>query len=323
YYAMDRDKRWERVERAYDVLTLQGEHTAADPIAALQAAYARGESDEFVAPTAIDNTPRITSGDSVCYLNFRSDRARALSYVFALPGFHEFEPKVKVQLRHFMTMTVYDEKLTCPVFFPNYRLKNTLAEYLASHGRTQFRLAETEKYAHVTFFFNGGNETPVLHEARALIPSPKVATYDLKPEMSAFELCDTLVDAILSQQYHFILCNFANADMVGHTGNLDATERAIEAIDVCLGRIVKALEDTGSEALITADHGNAEFMFDPATGQAHTAHTCAPVPLVYIGRPAVLSKQGGTLADVAPTILALMDLTPPSEMTGHSLITFI
>lgn len=326
YYAMDRDKRWDRIERAYNLLT-RGEAPfhADDPVAGLEAAYDRDESDEFVQPTAIhagDDLPiRIEDGDQVVFMNFRADRARQLSHAFLDDEFEHFQRRTRPRLGGYVTLTHYSDDLDAPCAYPPASLENTLGEYLANLGRTQLRIAETEKYAHVTFFFNGGREEPFAGEERILVPSPKVATYDLKPEMSAPEVTDRLVEAIRSGKYDLIVCNYANGDMVGHTGVFDAAVKAVEVLDACLGRITEALEETGGQCLLTADHGNVEQMRDADTGQAHTAHTSGPVPLVYIGpRDLSFDEAPGGLADVAPTLLALMEIGQPPEMTGRSLL---
>lgn len=324
YYAMDRDKRWERTQQAYNLITAGiAEYDAPDALTALQLAYARGENDEFVKATSIhasDSPPvTVTAGDAVIFMNFRADRARQLTHAFIDKNFVGFQRPSFLELSDFVTLTEYDSTFNVAVAFPPVRLKNILAEYLSRQGLRQLRIAETEKYAHVTFFFNGGIEIPYPGEDRVLIPSPHVATYDLKPEMSAPELTARLVQAIQNQQYDVIICNFANPDMVGHTGNFAATVKAIEAIDLCLGKIIAALQKIGGEALITSDHGNAELMFDDQTGQPHTAHTCEQVPLIYFGRKATVVKSNGILADIAPTLLYLMDLPIPSDMTGRPL----
>lgn len=327
YYAMDRDKRWDRIEKAYDLLTGEGAaYTAQTASEALDAAYARGETDEFVQPTSIlngANQPRvIEEGDTVLFFNFRADRARQLSHALIDQNFTGFERRRHPNLAHFITFTDYAADIPSDVVFPTAPLKNMLGDYLSQQGYQQLRLAETEKYAHVTFFFNGGIEAPFQGESRILIPSPKVSTYDLVPQMSANEITETLVAAIKSQAYQFIVCNFANADMVGHTGDFQATLKAIEVIDTCLGKIFDALKSTQSEAVITADHGNAELMFDSQTHQPHTAHTNEQVPFIYIGRPATAVKTG-SLVDIAPTILYLMGLKMPAEMTGKSLVKLL
>jgi 2,3-bisphosphoglycerate-independent phosphoglycerate mutase len=258
-------------------------------------------------------------GDVVVFMNYRSDRARQITRPFIEPDFDAFEMAHRPKLGAFVSLTEYSADFDIPVAFPPERLKNTFGEYLSRLGRHQLRIAETEKYAHVTFFFNGGREKVFEDEDRILVQSPNVATYDLQPEMSAFELTDKLVDAIENGKYDAIICNYANPDMVGHTGNFEATVKAIEALDTCLGRVIEALKKAGGEALITADHGNAEQMVNPETGQPHTAHTSNPVPLIYVGRPATL-VESGSLCDVAPTMLALMGLEKPEEMGGHSLL---
>jgi len=321
YYAMDRDKRWERVQLAYDAITEGDAALHADSaVAALDAAYARGETDEFVKPTVVGAGTKFAEGDAVVYMNFRADRARQLTQVFIEPSFAGFERKRAIALSAFVTLTEYsaDLKVTA-VAFPPQSLRNSLGEYLAALGFHQLRIAETEKYAHVTFFFSGGCEQPYAGEDRILIPSQRVATYDLKPEMSCPEVTDKLVEAIQGGQYDFIVCNIANADMVGHTGKLDAAIKAAEAVDVALGRLRGAITQAGGEMLITADHGNFEQM-RADDGQPHTQHTVGPVPLVYVGRKATLAH--GALRDLAPTVLALMGLAQPVEMTGHTLVRF-
>ena len=327
YYAMDRDKRWERLCEAYDLLVDgRAPYTATSAEAGLAAAYARGETDEFVRATAIvaaGGTPsRIADGDAIVFMNFRADRARQLTRALTDPSFDGFRRSRAPRLSTFVCLTSYGDELKgLPVAFPPQSVENGFGAYLASLGLTQLRIAETEKYAHVTYFFSGGVETPYPGEDRVLVPSPKVATYDLKPEMSAFEVTDRLVSAIGSGKYDAIICNFANGDMVGHTGNLDATTKAVETLDACIGRVVTALRAVGGELLITADHGNAEKMQDETTGQPHTAHTLNLVPCVYVGRPAKMAT-GGSLRDVAPTLLAMLGLAQPAEMTGHSLLSF-
>ncbi len=328
YYAMDRDKRWDRIQKAYELLTeAKADYVAKTTEEAILSAYNRGETDEFVKPTSIlnseGNPTSIQDGDSVIFFNFRSDRARELSRALTLDDFPFFIRQVRPKLAHFVTFTQYAHDIPAEVAFPTIPLKNMLGDYLAQQGLTQLRLAETEKYAHVTFFFNGGIETPFAKETRILVPSPKVSTYDLMPEMSAYEITAELVKAILNQTYDFIVCNFANPDMIGHTGDFAATVKAVEIIDDCLGKIFTALKQTQSEAIITADHGNAEFMFDPETKQAHTAHTSELVPFIYIGRLVKTIKPSGSLIDIAPTILHLMKLEKPAEMEGKSLVECI
>lgn len=320
YYAMDRDKRWERVARAWQaIVEAESEHRADDALTALQAAYARGETDEFVAPTVLAGAQPMRDGDAVVFMNFRADRARQLTAAFVAPGFSGFTAR-RPALARFVCLTEYDASLPAPVAFPPEDLRQTFGEVVANAGLTQLRIAETEKYAHVTFFFSGGREEPFPGEERILIPSPKVATYDLQPEMSCPALTDRLVEAIASGRFDAIICNIANPDMVGHTGVLEAAIRAAEAVDQAIGRIVAAVRAAGGALIITADHGNLEMMRDPQTGQPHTAHTVGPVPLVYVGeRPARL-REGGALRDVAPTLLDLMQLPQPAEMTGTSLL---
>lgn len=326
YYAMDRDQRWDRLERAYDLLTRgEGDYRHADAAAALEAAYAREESDEFVAPTAITDagggTARIEDGDCVLFMNFRADRARQMSHALIDEQFSGFERRVRPRLAGFVQTTEYSGDLAAPIAFPPESLGNVLGDYLAQRGCTQLRIAETEKYAHVTFFFSGGREEPFPGETRILVPSPSVATYDLQPEMSAIEVTDRLVAAIRSGEHDLIVCNYANGDMVGHTGNYAAAMQAAEVIDQCLGRVEQAVLEVGGEALITADHGNCEQMVDYEAGQPHTQHTTDPVPLVYIGaRRRALDARGGILADIAPTLLAMMQLPRPAEMSGRSLL---
>jgi len=326
YYAMDRDNRWDRIEKAYRMLT-EGEapHTAVSAAEALRAAYERDESDEFVLPTVIqpegEGAAVVGDNDAVLFMNFRADRARQLTKAFVDPDFDGFERRVVPALADFVMTTEYAADIAASCAFPPQSLKNVMAEFLAGRGMTQLRIAETEKYAHVTFFFSGGREECFDGEDREMIPSPNVATYDLKPEMSAPEVTDKLVAAIRSGRYDFIVCNYANGDMVGHTGDYEAAVRAVEALDECLGRVVAALEEVGGQALITADHGNCEQMLDYESGQNHTQHTTELVPLVYVGpREISLRRNGGILADVAPTLLALMDMEQPGEMTGDNLL---
>ncbi|MEM7220342.1 MAG: 2,3-bisphosphoglycerate-independent phosphoglycerate mutase [Pseudomonadota bacterium] len=324
YFAMDRDNRWDRVERAWQML-VEGEapHTETSAVAGLEAAYQRDENDEFVAPTLItppgSSAAKIGDGDAVVFLNFRADRARQLSAAFRAPAFDGFACK-RPELASFVTLTQYTDDLPVSVAYPPIDLVNTLGEHLETLGKTQLRIAETEKYAHVTFFFSGGREAPFDGEERILVPSPDVATYDLKPEMSAVEMTDELVAAIRSGRFDTIICNFANGDMVGHTGVFDAAVTACETVDVCLARITAALDESGGQCLITADHGNVEQMHDDANDQPHTQHTTTPVPLIYHGPDRDLRLDaGGSLSDIAPTLLHLMDLPQPAEMSGRSL----
>ena len=323
FYAMDRDKRWPRVEAAYNLIACgEGEYHEFTAIDALQAAYDRGENDEFVKATAIGEPVRMEDGDVIVYMNFRSDRARELTRAFLDPQFDGFVRKHVPKLGGFYTLTMYNKnELSAHVAFPPEPIYNGLGEYVSNLGLTQLRIAETEKYPHVTFFFNGGEETVYPGEDRILVPSPQVATYDEQPEMSAPEVAEKLEQAILSRKYDMIVCNFANADMVGHTGNLQATIKAIETIDTCVGRVVKAMQKIGGDVIITADHGNAETMEDHKHHQPHTQHTTNLVPFLYIGRPAHLAETGA-LSDVAPSLLRVMGLPQPKEMTGHPLVEF-
>jgi 2,3-bisphosphoglycerate-independent phosphoglycerate mutase len=323
YYGMDRDNRWDRTKAWYDAMVHGrgfGTQPAISASDALAAAYARGENDEFVKPTVIADGAKITDGDAVVFMNFRADRARELSHAFVDADFTGFARPRRIGLSAFVSLTDYEKGLAVSaIAYPAQSMRNSLGEYLASLGLSQLRIAETEKYAHVTFFFSGGREAPFDREERILVPSPHVATYDLKPEMSCPEVTEKLVEAIASKRFDFIVCNLANADMVGHTGIEPAAIRAAEAIDAALGRIEKAIRAAGGEMLISADHGNLEEMLD-ANGVPHTQHTVGPVPLVYVGRKATLHH--GALRDLAPTVLALMDLPKPAEMTGQSLVEF-
>ncbi len=325
YFAMDRDNRWERVEKAYNLLTAnKAEHTYSDPVEALHAAYAREEDDEFLAASLIQSdsahNAKISDGDSVIFMNFRADRAREITRCFIEPGFDDFQRQQAPKLADFVMLTEYADDIKTSCAYPPSTLVNSIGEYMAKLKKTQLRIAETEKYAHVTFFFSGGRESLFEGETRELIPSPDVATYDLKPEMSAPEVTDKLVEAIESGEYDLIVCNYANGDMVGHTGKFDAAVKAAECLDQCLERIAAAIQSSGSQCLITADHGNAEQMSNPSSGQAHTSHTTLPVPLVYIGTQDIQLKGEGKLSDIAPSMLDLMSLEIPKEMTGHSLI---
>lgn len=323
YYAMDRDNRWDRVEQAYDLIS-QGisQYQFNSAVEALEAAYGRDENDEFVKASSIyladGSTAQLNDSDALIFMNFRADRARQITRCFVEPEFDGFTRKV-IRNNEFVMLTEYAANIPAPIAYPSHELVNTLGEVLQQRGKTQLRISETEKYAHVTFFFNGGKEQVFDGEDRILINSPKVATYDLQPEMSSTELTDKLVEAIESTQYDVIICNYPNGDMVGHTGDFDAAVQACEAVDHCIGRVVSALKSVGGECLITADHGNAEQMIDETTGQAHTAHTCELVPLIYVGRDAEI-KANGRLSDLAPTMLSLMGETIPAEMTGRPLI---
>ncbi|MBT0586064.1 2,3-bisphosphoglycerate-independent phosphoglycerate mutase [Alteromonas oceanisediminis] len=321
YYAMDRDNRWSRVQAAYDLLTLgEAQQQADSAVAGLEQSYARDENDEFVKPTVIGAGAPIGDNDCVIFMNFRADRARELSHAFVDSDFDGFARQKTPKLSAFISLTEYAADIPSEVAFPSEDLVNVMGEWLAKHDKTQLRISETEKYAHVTFFYSGGREDEFDGEKRVLIPSPDVATYDLQPEMNSEKLTDELVAAIEAGEFDAIVCNFPNGDMVGHTGNFDAAVKACEAVDTAIGRIVEALEQHGGECLITADHGNAEKMVDKDSGQAHTAHTSEPVPFIYFGRKASM-REGGTLSDVAPTMLYLMGMEQPKEMTGKSIIT--
>ena len=320
YYAMDRDRRWSRIEPAYHALVeARAAHHADSAVQALQQAYGRGETDEFVQATVLPAAKPMRDGDAVVFMNFRADRARQLTASFVQPGFDGFTRTRVPSLSAFACLSEYDAGLPARIAFPPETLRNTLADVLAAHGKTQLRIAETEKYAHVTFFFNGGAEQPVPGEERILVPSPQVATYDLQPEMSCPELTERLVAAIAAGRFDAIICNIANPDMVGHTGNLAAAIQAAEAVDRALAALRAAVETAGGVLLVTADHGNVEMMRDPLTGEPHTAHTVGPVYFVMAGQAGRL-RAGGSLRDIAPTMLQLMGLPIPAEMTGRSLI---
>ncbi len=324
YYAMDRDNRWERVSRAYDVIVSGQGETAADAAGAVAAGYGDDLTDEFILPTRIGDYAGMADGDGVLMGNFRADRAREILAALLDPAFDGFDRTRVVKTGAALGLTEYSSALNAflDTLYPQESLDNILAAVLADAGLTQLRIAETEKYAHVTFFFNGGVEEPFPGEERILVPSPKVATYDLKPEMSAPEVTDKLVDAIGSGRFDFILVNYANGDMVGHTGDLDAAVKAVEAVDACLGRLAEAVTKAGGTLLITADHGNAEQMFDADGNQPHTAHTTNLVPLILLNAPGHIGGvQEGRLADLAPTVLDLLGIDPPVEMTGRSLLT--
>lgn len=324
YYAMDRDQRWERIELAYDLMVSGiSQHTAKTAVEGLAYAYQRDENDEFVAATTIldneGNAVQVEDGDSLIFMNFRADRARQFTRAFTDPTFNGFEKKKTPKISQFITLTEYAADIHAPCAFPTVELNNVLGEWLEKHDKTQLRISETEKYAHVTFFLSGGREDEFKGETRILVPSPQVATYDMQPEMNSVLLTDKLVAAIESNEHDLIVCNYPNGDMVGHTGDFDAAVKACEAVDTAIGRVLEALQKTGAECLITADHGNAEMMQDASTGQAHTAHTCEPVPLIYIGRDAEVSNTGA-LSDIAPTLLHLMGMEQPEEMTGTTLM---
>jgi 2,3-bisphosphoglycerate-independent phosphoglycerate mutase len=319
YYAMDRDRRWDRTRLAFDAMVHGTGAPAPDAVAAIRDAYAAGETDEFVTPRVIAGARHIRDGDGVFVVNFRADRVRQICRALALDGFDDFDVSGRPRVA-LVTMTQYDETFPFPMAFGPFVLSRIVAEVLAEHGRTMFRTAETEKYAHVTYFFNGGVEVPYAGEERLLVPSPKVATYDLQPEMSAAGVTDVLCRAIEARSHDFILCNYANADMVGHSGSLSATVRAVAAVDACLGRALASAERAGATLVITADHGNSEMMIDPVTGGPHTAHTTNPVPLVMAGDEVRGPlRHGGSLRDVGPTILRMLGVEPPPEMTGRDL----
>ena len=320
FYAMDRDNRWDRVEKAYDAMTGTAAFTAETAVDALKAAYERDENDEFVGATQIGDEGRIADGDAIICFNFRPDRAREITRAFVEPEFDGFERKVRAYLCDYVMMTEYAADIPASCAFPPETLSNGIGEYISAKGMTQLRIAETEKYAHVTFFFSGGQEAEYKGETRILVKSPDVATYDLKPEMSAPEVTEKLVEAIKGQTYDLIVCNFANGDMVGHTGIYEAAVKAAECIDDCLKQVTDALLEVGGECLITADHGNAEQMLDP-DGQPMTQHTTGPVNLVYVSQREAAIKEG-SLCDVSPTLLNIMGLEQPTEMTGQSLLSF-
>ena len=323
YYAMDRDKRWDRTERAYRTVVEAGGPTAPDPVAFIRQSYAAGVTDEFLIPTRIVEpgrpaAPPISDGDSVIFFNFRPDRARQLSHALVDDDWEPFERKTRPRLAHFVTFTEYEKGLPAEVAFPDEPLQQVIAEVVSDAGWAQFHTAETEKYAHVTYFLNGGRESPFPGEDRLLVPSPKIATYDTQPEMSAKPVTDVLLDRLASGRYRFIVANFANPDMVGHTGVFDATVRAVEVVDEMLGRIAPAVLERRGLLAITADHGNAELKVDAATGKPLTAHTTSPVPLIIAGAELKL-REGGKLGDIAPTLLPLVGLSTPAAMTGDDL----
>jgi 2,3-bisphosphoglycerate-independent phosphoglycerate mutase len=320
YYAMDRDKRWDRTKLAYDAMVKGVGVPAPDPVTAIRQAYEAGESDEFVKPRVITCAPLIRDGDGIFCFNYRADRMRQIVRALAMPDFDGFDVKGRPAVR-LVTMTRYDETFPFPAAFEPMVLSKIVAEVLSDRGKTMFRTAETEKYAHVTYFFNGGYEPPYKGEERLLVPSQKVATYDLMPEMSAPGVTDVLCKAIAAKHHDFILCNYANGDMVGHSGVLPAAIKAVETVDDCLARVLATAERADATVLVTADHGNCELMIDPATGGPHTAHTTNPVPIVIVGDGAGTRhlRAGGSLRDVGPTILQLLGIEPPKEMTGKDL----
>lgn len=326
YYAMDRDNRWDRVEKAYNaVVNADSEYVCDSAAEALEQSYAREQSDEFVIPTCIEKngkSVKIHKNDSVIFMNFRADRAREISHAFVDKNFDHFSRAKRLDI-NFTTLTEYDSKLKCNVVFPPEQPINTLGEVLAKNHKTQLRIAETEKYPHVTFFFNGGKEDQFEGEDRILIPSPKVATYDLQPEMSAPEVTEKLLEAIKSRKYDCIVCNYANSDMVGHTGNYEAAMQAVEYLDSCLAKLKDAILDYDGNMFITADHGNADMMLNPETQKPHTAHTTNLVPFVYIGhKKAEVAIENGKLSDIAPTMLNVMGIAQPAEMTGRTIFKF-
>ncbi len=324
FYAMDRDKRWQRIQKAYDAMVFGKGEKAQTPTKAIEDSYQKEVFDEFVVPTVMCNAneepiAKIEDNDSVIFFNFRPDRARQITRALVDPEFNEFETK-KMNL-YFVCFTSYDETMpNVHIAFKKEPLKNTFGEIVSKHGLKQLRIAETEKYAHVTFFFNGGEEKQYPGEDRILVPSPKVETYDMKPEMSAYEVTDKVCEALENDKYDVIILNFANSDMVGHTGNLDAAIKAVEAVDKCIGRISKIIEEKKGNLIITADHGNAEQMIDYKTGEPHTAHTTNPVPTILMTSENYKLKENGKLADLAPTMLDLMGIDKPEEMTGESLL---
>ncbi len=328
FYALDRDARWERTQEAYDVVCCgQSDFKASSAQEAVEMAYARNETDEFIQPTAVLNKKgkkiKIKDGDAVLFMNFRSDRARQITSAFIIEDFGEFHRCKTPILSSFVTLTQYNksfEKFGATVAYRPTKLKKTFGQIMAKHKLRQLRIAETEKYAHVTFFFNGGVEEPSQGEDRILIPSPKVRTYDLQPEMSIHELTKQLTSCIKSGKYDTFICNIANPDMVGHTGNFDACIKAVEAVDQALGEILETIQASNGQLIITADHGNIEMLVDPETGKPLTSHTTCPVPLAYFGPEPLQLQSGGTLPDVIPTLLELMNIKQPEEMTGRSLI---
>ncbi|HYE74738.1 MAG TPA: 2,3-bisphosphoglycerate-independent phosphoglycerate mutase, partial [Blastocatellia bacterium] len=325
YYIMDRDNRWERVKLGYDLLTKGEGKTFTDPLAAIEASYQAGVTDEFIEPIVITNPDGnpvglVKENDSVIFFNFRADRAREITRAFTVAGFDGFE-RERIPNLHYTTFTQYDSSFDVPMAFPQTTLENILVEVFARLGVNNLRIAETEKYAHVTYFFNGGIEKEFPYESRILVPSPKVATYDLKPEMSAFQVTDKICRAIDENQTDVFIINFANADMVGHSGNLEAAIKAVEAIDTCLGWVIGSFERVKGAAIITADHGNCEQMIDPETGGPHTAHTNNPVPFIVCDPDFKGTlREGGALEDIAPTMLEILGLEQPKEMTGKSLL---
>lgn len=322
FYAMDRDYRWERISKAYELIAQgKAEHSSNSAKEAIQKSYDLGENDEFIAPTTVGAPVKVNQDDLIIFMNYRADRARQITLALTSPKFDEFT-RDRFSPCNFVCLTEYKKDFNLECAYPPISVKNTLGDCISDLGFSQLRIAETEKYAHVTFFFNGGVEDILPGEDRKLIQSPHVKTYDLKPEMSAYELTDKLVSEIRNQKYKLIICNFANTDMVGHTGNLEAAIKAVEAVDSCLGKIYLVAKETETEVLITSDHGNVEQMLNSKTQKNHTAHTTNPVPLIYIGtkKNSLLGPHIGTLADLAPTLLSLMDIEQPKEMTGQNLL---
>jgi 2,3-bisphosphoglycerate-independent phosphoglycerate mutase len=319
---MDRDRRWDRTKLAYEAMVHGVGAPVEHPVLAVQAAYQRGETDEFIRPLVHHRNGKpvavMQDGDGVLFFNYRSDRMRQIVTALTLDNFEEFDLGRRPRL-FAVTMTQYDQTFPIPQAFPPFSLARILAQVLADQGRTQFRTAETEKYPHVTYFFNGGYEPPYPGEERRLVPSQRVATYDLAPEMSAQGITDVLCRTIETGEHDFLLCNYANADMVGHTGVLPAVIKAVETVDGCLARVLASAEKAGCCVLVTADHGNSEMMIDPVTGGVHTAHTTNPVPFVAVGAQTASLRAGGSLRDVAPTVLRLLGLETPAEMTGRDL----
>ncbi len=324
FYAMDRDQRWDRVQKAFDAIAHgKAAHHEATAMEALNAAYARGENDEFVAPTLINGGCPIEVGDSVVLMNFRADRAREITQAIAFDQFAGFDRGAMPKLGAYVCLSFYGQAYAhLPTAFRNDIVTDGFGETVSKAGLRQLRIAETEKYAHVTYFFSGGQEQPYAGETRTLVPSPKVETYDLKPEMSAPEVSEKLAAAIRNHEHHAYICNFANGDMVGHTGDLHAAIKAVEALDAAVGKVTAAARDAGAEVIITADHGNCEQMFDPISGQAHTQHTTNKVPCLYVGRKGATLRDGGALCDLAPTLLKMMGVAQPKAMTGQSVIRF-
>lgn len=325
YYAMDRDKRWERTQLAYKAMVLGEGRVVEEPLDAIKTAYSLDESDEFILPSVIlnhqSNPNTIENNDGLIFFNFRPDRARQITRALIERDFNEFKREKEFFPLHYVTMTLYSKTFEdVQIAYKPQTFKNTLGEYVSKQGLRQLRIAETEKYAHVTYFFNGGEEAAFIGEDRQLIPSPQVATYDTKPEMSALEVTDRLIEEIDRDKYDFIVLNFANPDMVGHTGKIDAVIKALEKVDECLGRVIEKILEKGGKAIVTSDHGNSEELIDKTSGNPVTAHTTNPVPLILIGQGHVRLRKGGKLCDIAPTILEIMGLEKPVEMTGLSLI---